>query len=73
MERIVNIIPSVKVICLAFDTKEQFKEWADDLSLYDAKYWINEFEKEEMYEFCVILRDSIEDKEQMTTYLYNGR
>ena len=73
MERIVKTIPSVKIICLAFESEFEFREWVEDLSLYAARYWINEFEKEEMYEFCAILRDSIKEKDKIITYLYNGR
>lgn len=72
MERIVNIIPSAKALCLAFDNEEQFIEWASTLSLDVLKYWISEFEKEEIYELCAILKDFADNKEQTMVHFYNG-
>lgn len=61
-----------KLLALAFDNEIEFRQWADELTPYDANYWLIEFEKEEMYEFCAVLRDSILDKQNSLTYLYNG-
>lgn len=72
MERIVNIIPSANALCLAFDNEEQFTKWASTLSLDVLKYWISEFEKEEIYELCAILKDFADNKEQTMVHFYNG-
>jgi hypothetical protein len=55
-------IPSAKALAIAFDNMHQFKDWVDDLSIYDAIYWKNEFREEQMYEYCSILRDAINYK-----------
>lgn len=61
-----------RVLALAFDNESEFKQWAKELSPYDAEYWRIEFEKEEMYEFCAMLRDVILENQKNITYLYNG-
>jgi hypothetical protein len=61
-----------RLLALAFDDEEEFQHWAELLSPYDAKYWLDEFEKEELYEFCAILRDVINKKQNIIVYLYNG-
>lgn len=62
--------PGAKLLALAFDDLDQFRDWARGLNPYDLEYWRVEFEKEEMYEWCAILRDA--KREARVVYLYNG-
>lgn len=62
-----------RLLAIAFDDEIEFKEWAQELSPYDAHYWIKQFENEEMYEFCAVLRDVILENKDNILYLYNGR
>lgn len=66
-----DVFPA-RLLALAFDDEVEFKEWAEELSPYDAEYWIEQFKNDEMYEFCAILRDVILEKQNNITYLYNG-
>lgn len=63
-----------KMLAAAFDDMEEFRVWAEDLLLYDLRYWLKKFEEQEMYEYCAVLRDAIEEYEQAceVIYLYKG-
>jgi len=56
-----NIIPTPEVILSIFPTNDAFKEWAEDLIIYDLQYWLERFEEEERYEQCAVLRDVIKE------------
>lgn len=53
-----------KLLVQLFPDKESFKDWADDLLLHDLRFWLKEFEREEEYEHCAILRDAIKEFER---------
>lgn len=56
-----NATPTPDAIASLFTDLEAFKAWAEDLLITDLEYWLKEFEEEEMYEHCCVLRDLIID------------
>jgi len=69
-----NIIPTPGVLIMIFPSDKEFKEWAEDLVVYDLDYWLERFEEEEFYEHCAILRDLIKEHEASSEIvrLYKG-
>ena len=69
-----NITPTPEVLLAIFPTNELFKEWAEDLIIYDLQYWLERFEEDEYYEHCAMLRDAIQEYEDSCEVirLYKG-
>lgn len=64
MIRINAITPTPEVLVAVFPTLDDFREWAEDLLIYDLHYWKDEFEQREYYEQCAVLRDLITEYEE---------
>ncbi len=45
-----------------FDTEDEFKEWARIGSVEDLDWAIKEFEKDELYSYCKILKEIQNEK-----------
>lgn len=45
-----------------FDTEDEFKEWARMGSVEDLEWAIKEFEKDELYKYCEILKQIKNEK-----------
>lgn len=59
LQKIYEYITHPRNLLKYFKTREDFIKWLDLGSKEDLEYALEAFEKEELYEYCVIIRDKI--------------